>query len=114
MTSRDLRAEQLVQKLRRALPLTAHGRPSLTAALRRRLPGGCRVPRVTIIDVFDAGEKDGLMCRVDVQGAIDEPVIVVAPITHLAFNRRLPIAHEIAAYRKCRTQATASVDRGSR
>ena len=114
MTSTDLRAELLVQKLRRALPLTAHGRPSLTAALRQCLPGPSRVPRVTVIDVFYAGEKDGLMCRVDVQGAIDEPVIVVAPIAQLAFNRGHPIAHDIAVYRKRRTEAAALIDRGSR
>ena len=104
MTSTDLRAGELVRKLRRALPLTAHGRPSLTAALRQRLPGAIVMPRVTVTDVFYGGEKDGLMCRVHVQGAIDEPLVVVAPITQLAFNRWHPIAHDIAVYRKRRTE----------
>ena len=112
MTSTDLCAEQLVQKLRWALPLTAHGRPSLTAALRQCLPGASRVPRVTVTEVFYMGEKDELTCRVDVPGAIDEPVIVVAPITHLAFNRRHQIARDIATYRKCRTEAATVTGRG--
>ena len=115
MTSSDLRAEQLVQRLRRALPLTAHGRrPSPSAALRRRLPGASRVPRVTVIDVFDAGEEDGLMRRVDVGEESDAPIVVVAPIAQLAFNRRHPLAHDVAVYRKRRAEATALIDRGSR
>ena len=110
MTSTDLRAELLVQKLRRALPLTAHGRPSLTAALRRL--GASLAPRVTVTDVFYRGEKDGLMCRVDVGEESGAPIVVVAPITKLAFNRRHPIAHDVAAYRKRRTEAAAVTGRG--
>jgi hypothetical protein len=106
MTSSDLRAEHLVQKLRRALPLTAHGRPSLTAVLGRSLSSNL-MPRVTVTDVFYAGEESGLMCRVDVHGVIDQPVVVVAPVTQLAFNRRHPIARDIAAYRKRRAEAAA-------
>ena len=51
MTSTDLHAELLVQKLRRALPLTAHGRPSLAAALGQRLPSANLMPRVTVTDI---------------------------------------------------------------
>jgi len=44
------------------------------------------------------------MCCVDVSGGIDEPVVVLAPVPQLAFNRRHPIARDIAAYRKRRTE----------
>jgi hypothetical protein len=107
MTSTDLRAEQLMQKLRRALPLTAHGRPSLTAVLGRSRSCVDVMPRVTVTDVFYAGEEKGLMCRLDVQGFADDPVIVVAPVTQLTFNRRHPVARDIAAYRKRRAKAAA-------
>jgi len=107
MISCELRAEQLVQKLRRALPLAAHGRPPLMLALRQRLPGAILMPRVTITDAFYAGEKNVLMCRIDLHGEIDEPVVVLAPITQLAFNRSHPIARDIAAYRKRHAQASA-------
>jgi len=93
-----------MHKLRRALSLTAHGRPPLTAALRRSLACANHMPRVTVTDVFYAGEEKGLMCRIDVQGEIDEPVVVVAPVTQLAFNRKHPIARDIAAYRKRRAK----------
>ncbi len=110
MTSSDLCTEQLVQKLRRALPLTAHGRPPLTEALRRSLACANLMPRVTVTDVFYAGEENGLMCRIDVQGLADEPMVVVAPVTQLAFNRRHPIARDIDAYRKhCAETATVKI-----
>ena len=114
MTSSDFRVELLVQKLRRALPLTAHGRPSLTAMLRRRLSCQDVIPRVTVTDIFYAGEKNGLMCRVDVQGFADEPVVVVAPVTQLAFNRKHPITRDIAAYRKRRAETAAVTGHGGR
>ena len=112
MTSSDLRARELVEKLRRALPLTAHGRPSLTATLSRNFYCANLMPRVTVTDVFYAGEKSGLMCRVDVHGLAGEPVVVVAPVTQLAFNRRHPVARDIAAYRKRRAEAATVTGHG--
>jgi len=114
MIRNDFHAEQLVQKLRRALPLTAHGRPPLAAMLSRNHDCANLMPRVTVTDVFDAGEENGLMCRIDVQGGIDAPVVVVAPVTQLAFNRRHPIAREIAAYRKHRAEAAGVTGHGGR
>jgi hypothetical protein len=54
------------------------------------------------------------MCRVDVQGFADEPVVVVAPVTQLAFNRRHPIARDIATYRKHRAEAAPVTGHGGR
>lgn len=107
MTSSDLRAEHLVQKLRRILPLAAHRRPPFAAALRRRLACPDVIPRVMVTDIFYAGEEKGLMCRVDVQGLADDAIVLVAPVTQLAFNRRHPIARDIAAYRKRRVETAA-------
>ncbi len=52
------------------------------------------------------------MCHVDVQGLAGEPVVVVAPVTQLAFNRRHPIARDIAAYRKHRVETAAVTGHG--
>jgi len=113
MTSTDLRAERLVQKLRRALPLTAHGRSQLTATLRRSLCCANVMPRVTVTDIFYAGEERGLMCRVDVPGLADDFVVVVVPLSQLAFNRRHPVARDIAAYRKRRAETAAVTGHGA-
>ncbi len=45
------------------------------------------------------------MCRLDVHGTIDEPVVVVAPISQLAPMH--PIAHDIPAYRESRAETAA-------
>ena len=39
--------------------------------------GHAVIPLVTVADVFYAGEKHGLMCRLDAHRAIDEPVVIV-------------------------------------
>lgn len=49
------------------------------------------------------------MSRVDVHGMIDQPIVVVAPVTQVAFNRRHPIARDIATYCKRRSQTAAPV-----
>jgi hypothetical protein len=102
MTDTNQRTEHLVQKLRRALPLAAYGRPVLTSALRRSLACPDVAARVMVTDIFYAGEENGLMCRINVQGKTGQQVLVVAPIAQLAFNRRQPAAREIAAYCKRR------------
>jgi hypothetical protein len=56
---------------------------------------------------FYAGEENGLMCRIDLQGTSGQPVLLVAPIAQLPFDRRHPIARDIAAYRKRRAEAAA-------
>ena len=114
MTWTDLHAERLVQKLRRVLPLAAHGRPPLTAALRRSLACPDVIPPVMVTDIFYAGEEDGLMCRIDARGLDDAPIVVVAPVTQLAFNRRHPIARAVAAYRKRRAETAAFTRHGGR
>ncbi len=65
------------------------------------------MPRVAVTDVFYAGEKNGLSRRLDVHGTIDEPVVVVAPITLLALNLTHSIAHDIPAYRERRAETAA-------
>ncbi|WP_051592527.1 hypothetical protein [Methylosinus sp. sav-2] len=54
-------------------------------------------------NAFDAGDAFGLMCQVDVGDGAD-PAIFVAPIAEPAFDRRLPIAREIADTRRRRAQ----------
>jgi hypothetical protein len=56
-----------------------------------------------VTNVFDASDRFGLMCQVEVGDAAD-PAIFITPIADLAFDRRHPIAREIADYRRRRAQ----------
>jgi hypothetical protein len=56
----------------------------------------CKVTKVNY-----AGDEGGVMCHVAFDEEDKEEVFLVS-ITHLAFDRRLPVARKIAAYQKHR------------
>ncbi len=93
--------EQLrfVQNLRRALPVSAHARPALLAFLRARGAIGRASPRLMIVDIFDAGEDRGLMCRFTIAGETEEAAFV-APLAQLALDRRRAIVSNVALRRR--------------
>jgi hypothetical protein len=102
--ARGADARRLMEALRRCLLLMAHPRgrslaASIAAARRRGSDRRCRVT-----NVFDGGDTFGLMCQIEV-GDDPDPAIFVAPIAAVAFDRRHPIAREIADYRRRRAQA---------
>lgn len=81
------RQERFVQNLRRALPVSAHARPALLDFLRAH-GVVCRAsPRLTIIDIFDAGQDCGPMCRFVIAGEAEGRGFV-APLAQLALDRR--------------------------
>ncbi len=63
---------------------------------------------MTVTDIFHAGEENGLMCHVDMLGLAGAPVVVVAPVSQLVFNRRHPVARDVATYRKRRAEAAVT------
>ncbi|MCQ4191400.1 hypothetical protein, partial [Methylocystis suflitae] len=79
----------LVQNLRRALPLSAHARPALIAFLRERGVIARGAPRLVILDIFDAGDAGGVLCRFAIaedSGASS----FIAPLAQVALDRRHP------------------------
>lgn len=58
-------------------------------------------PRCQITGIHYVGDEGGIVCRLDFGHADGEKVFFVS-ITHLTFDRRLPLAREIAAYQKHR------------
>ncbi len=82
------------QHFRASPPLTA----SIAASRRRASDRRC-----TVTNVFDAGDAFGLMRQVEVGDGAD-PAIFVGRIAEPAFDRRLPIAREIANSRRRRAQ----------
>ncbi len=92
--------EWIADRLRLALPFAAYGKPGLVRYLRSCLSIGRTSPRLTVTNVFYAGEDRGLMCHFLVEGAADEPRVFVAPFGQVALGRGHPIAQEIAVYRE--------------
>ncbi|ULO24589.1 hypothetical protein [Methylocystis sp. SB2] len=85
------RQECFVQNLRRAIPVSAHARPALLTFLRARGVIGPGSPRLKVIDVFDAGDDRGLMCRFTIAGEVEGRGFV-APLAQLALERRRAVA----------------------
>jgi hypothetical protein len=93
--------ERLMERLGAALPLPARATPELQMSLRRQggaaLSASCRVTWISY-----AGDEGGILCQLDT-GA-DTAEVVLASITHLRFDPRLPLAREIAAYQRHRVK----------
>ena len=93
--------DRFLYELDAQVPLPATTTPALAAELRRRnpnppLPRRCRVTRVDY-----AGDEGGIVCGLDFGIANPESAHFVS-ITHLTFDRRVPLYREIETYRRHR------------
>lgn len=93
--------EPLITKLKAALPLSATVSAPMLAVLHEQSSGIDLPPRCQITGIHYAGDEGGIVCRLDF-GNEDAEKVYFASITHLTFDRRLPLAREIAAYQKHR------------
>jgi hypothetical protein len=60
-----------------------------------------------VVNVFSARDGGGVMCQFMVSGAPAGSYPFVAPITQLSFDRRHPIALEVASYAKRRADGAS-------
>ena len=93
--------EQLVGRLREALPIPAIASAPLLALLKERSPSLDLQPLCRVLRVDYAGDEGGIVCQL-VFASEDGREVFFASITHLTFDRRLPLAREIATYQKHR------------
>ena len=101
MIDNPAQVEPLIVKLKAALPLPATVSAPMLALLYEQSPGSDLSPRCQITGIHYTGDEGGIVCRLDFGDGEDEKVFFAA-ITHLTFDRRLPLAREIAAYQKHR------------
>jgi hypothetical protein len=93
--------ERLLRRLTEVLPLSALPTPALIATLRERSSGAKITLNCKVTKVMYMGDEGGIVCHLTFDQEEKHEVFVVS-ITHLAFDRRLPVAREIAAYQKHR------------
>ena len=103
MIDNAAQVEQLIAKLRAALPLSATVSPAMLAQLQEQSPDLDLPPRCQITWIHYAGDEGGIVCKLDF-GTEDDRAVFVVSITYLTFDRRLPLAREIAAYQKHRVK----------
>jgi hypothetical protein len=93
--------ERLLGKLTESLPLSALVTPALMATLCERSSTTKITLDCTVTEVMYMGDEGGVMCHLTFDEK-DATEVFLTSITHLAFDRRLPVAREIAAYQKHR------------
>jgi hypothetical protein len=93
----------LINAMQEALPLAARARPPLAAVVRDQVPDWSAARPFEISEVSYAGDEGGIMCRFRA-GDVHEAQTFHTSITHLAFDRRAPLARQIARYQKRRTK----------
>ena len=98
-----LQTELLIAKLKAAVPLSATVSPPLLALLQEQSPDLALPPRCQITRIHYTGDEGGILCKLNF-GHEDGREVLLVSITHLTFDRRLPLAREIAAYQKHRVK----------
>jgi hypothetical protein len=91
--------ERLLAKLTASLPLAATAEPALAAMIRAESPGTDPSRRSNVTWASYSGDEGGIICKLDF--GQDEGA---KAFTHLMFDRRVPLAREIAAYQKHRVK----------
>jgi len=90
-----------ISKLKEQLPINAGIAKELQLSLAARspeipIPASCQV-----VDVFNLGDEGGVACCLDIGGA-DTTAVHLVSITHLLFDRRSPLFHDIDTYQRRR------------
>jgi hypothetical protein len=93
------------------LPLAARATPVLLASIRDQSGGievspSCRVTRGHYL-----GDEGGILCHLAFDADVGPRAFIVS-ITHLLFDRRNPLAREIASYQKRRVKRLRRDHRG--
>ena len=92
------KANSLMGRLKKALPIPTTITASLAKELSEKSPGVNIPTRLDIIDVVYTGDMGGISCCLNIGGA--DPLLV--SITLLSFNRNHSLAREIEAYQRHR------------
>ena len=95
------KVQRTMAKLRTALPFPARIPPALMVSLRGRSPTAEIGANCKVKDILYTGDEGGILCNVVFDEEELEEVFLVS-ITQLAFDRRLPFAHDIEVYQKHR------------
>ncbi len=99
MNCLSLDKQKLVEQLRFALPLTARARPPLIERLRKTISRDAAGSNLPVTNVFDAGERLGLMCQLDLTQYCPQAPYLVVPLEHLALDRRYGLNRKSQRYR---------------
>jgi hypothetical protein len=97
------KTDLLVAMLKESLPIQTNITRYLASALAKQSPDISIPDRCNVIDVVYSGDMGGILCCLDIGGSDTKNPHLVS-ITHLTFNRNVPLAREIEAYQRHRNK----------
>jgi hypothetical protein len=100
------KVNSLVALLESRLPLRARVPPLLAHSLRERSPEMIVPRECNVAAIHYAGDEGGILCALDFGDDAPKEVHIVS-ITHLAFQRSEPYAHDIEVYQRHRLKKFA-------
>jgi hypothetical protein len=95
------KTDLLILMLEESLPIEANITPYLADVIADQSPDIAIPKQCNVVSVFYIGEMGGILCGLDIGGAETKTPHVVS-ITHLTFDRRVSLSHEIEAYQRHR------------
>jgi hypothetical protein len=95
------KTDLLMAMLKESLPIEANITRYLAGALMQQSPDVSIPQKCNVTSVFYTGDLGGILCGLDIGGAETKTPHVVS-ITHLAFDRRVPLSRETDAYQRHR------------
>jgi hypothetical protein len=95
------KTDLLISTLRESLPIQANITPCLSDALISRSPDITIPKKCNVVSIFYTGDMGGILCALDI-GGVETKTPHVVSITHLTFDRRVPLSREIEAYQRHR------------
>jgi hypothetical protein len=95
------KTSRLIAALQASLPIETRLPASLIRSLSERTPDVAIPEKCNVVSIFYMGEDGGIMCALDIGGPNAKAAHVVS-ITHLVFDRKAPLFHQIDAYQRHR------------
>ena len=97
------KTDRLMAMLKFSLPIQTNIPRYLGKSLAERSPNIPISGQCNVIDVVYSGDEGGIVCCLDIGGP-NTAVAHLVSITHLTFNRNIPLAREIEAYQRHRNK----------
>jgi hypothetical protein len=95
------KTDLLMSMLTEALPIEANVTQYLAGELMQKSPEITIPKKCNVTSIFYTGDMGGILCGLDIGGAEAKTAHVVS-ITHLTFDRRVPLSREIEGYQRHR------------
>jgi hypothetical protein len=90
-----------ISRLKAQLPFAAGIAKELQRSLAAKSPETPIPAKCQVVDVLNLGDEGGVICCLDIGGA-DTTAVHLVSITHLLFDRRSPLFHDIDTYQRRR------------